>query len=216
MTSPDDLARTRHAYDTVARDYAALLPGLDAETALDVAMIDDLARRCLASGLGPVADVGCGTGRVSAHLADHGLDVAGFDLSPGMVEQARIAHPRLPFTVAAVHELPVADAAFGGVLAWYSLIHTSPAELVPALQELARVLVPGGHLLTAFQAGAGERVERSHGYGHEVAFVNHRHDPGLVAELLQRTGFDLQVQLRRASEGRERTPQAFLLATRRP
>ncbi|WP_337063328.1 hypothetical protein [Kineococcus sp. G2] len=77
-------------------------------------------------------------------------------------------------------------------------------------------MAPGGFLLTAFQAGAGERVERFHGYGHDVEFTNHRHDPDHLAEVLDDAGFDVLVRLHRAPEGRERTPQHLVLAPRTP
>ncbi|WP_370097776.1 trans-aconitate 2-methyltransferase [Streptacidiphilus sp. MAP12-20] len=40
-----------------------------------------------------VADVGCGAGRITAHLRSLGLDPFGIDLSPAMVEVARRDHP---------------------------------------------------------------------------------------------------------------------------
>jgi hypothetical protein len=43
MTDPDDRIQTREGYDTVAEDYANLIPDLRAETSLDLAMIDDFA-----------------------------------------------------------------------------------------------------------------------------------------------------------------------------
>ena len=207
---------TRHAYDTVAEDYAAALPGLGAEARLDAAMIDDFVDRCRAGKPGPVADVGCGPGRVSAELSGRGLDVRGFDLSPRMVEIARRTCPHLHFEVAATETLPAGDATFVGVLAWYSLIHTPPSELGAVVDEIARVLRPGGHLLAGFHAGGGERVDRSSGYGHAVAFVSFRHDPDHLAGLLDGAGLDVSARLLRSAQGREKAPQAFILATRRP
>jgi SAM-dependent methyltransferase len=216
MIEPAHLAQTRHAYDTVAGAYATLLPGLNAETALDIAVIDDFARRCRSSGLGPVADIGCGAGRVGAHLAETGLDVTGYDLSPQMIQLARQEYPQLAFEVASLDALPVSDGRFGGLLAWYSLIHTPPADLPAAAREFARVLTCGAHLLTAFQAGAGERVERSQGYGHDVDFTNYRHDPDDLTDVLSANGFDVLVHLHRAAEGQEQTPQHLILASRTP
>ena len=42
-------------------------------------------------------DVGCGPGRITAHLRQLGVDAFGIDLSPGMVEAARREHPGLRF-----------------------------------------------------------------------------------------------------------------------
>ncbi len=80
VTDSDHRRLTRTGYDIVAEEYAILIPDLSAETSLDVAMIDDFAGRCRHAPMGPVADVGCGTGRVAAHLAARGVDVFGVDL----------------------------------------------------------------------------------------------------------------------------------------
>ncbi|NKY11590.1 methyltransferase domain-containing protein, partial [Cellulomonas hominis] len=133
---PQDQARTRAGYDAVADRYAALLPDLRAESRLDVALLDELAARWSDGPGGPLLDVGCGTGRVAAHLAASGVDVLGADLSPGMVAAARRAHPGLPFLVAAADALPLPDACAGGVLAWYSVIHTAPAGLAAVVAVL--------------------------------------------------------------------------------
>ena len=214
MTAPDDLSRTRDGYDVVAEEYARLLPTLDAETPLDVAMIDDFADRCASAGAGLVIDAGCGTGRVSAHLAERGLPVIGIDLSPGMVATARRLHPDLRFELGALENLPVPDAAAGGLLAWYSLIHTAPERLPHVVGEMRRVLAPGAWLLTAFQVGAGERVVRTSAYGHAVAMTSYRHDPDHVATVLAEAGLAPQARLHRAAHGQETTAQAVLLARR--
>ncbi len=156
-----DYTDVRHAYDTVASDYAERLPDTRAETALDLAMVDAfvaavLQRRCRPA-TAPVLDAGCGAGRMSAHLAARGVQVRGVDLSPGMVEMARRDHPTLDFTVGSLDELPCQDGEFAGVLLWYSIIHTPPAGLDRVLAEAVRVLRPGGHLLVGFQSGTGTR-----------------------------------------------------------
>ena len=215
VIAPDHRGQTRTGYDVVAEDYATLIPDLSAETSLDVAMIDDFAGRCLDAPTGPVADVGCGTGRVSAHLAALGVDVIGVDLSPGMIDVARRTHPQLRFEVGAMEDLPVRDAALGGLLAWYSLIHTAPSMLPAVASEFARVLKPGAWLLTAFQAGEGQRLERSTAYGHTVTMTNSRHAAQNVISVLDTAGFNLHTQLHRSPEGVETTHQAVLLACRR-
>ena len=211
-----DHAQTREAYDRVAYEYARVLPRLEAETALDMAMIDTFAVRCADARSGVVVDVGCGTGRVTGYLADRGLEATGIDLSPEMIAVARQAHPKLRFHVGALEDLPIQDGAASGVLAWYSMIHTRPDRLPSIAEEFERVLKPGGWLLTAFQAGAGERVERTHAYGQQVTMTNYRHDPDQVIAVLVDAGFQLHAELHRAAEADERTPQSVLLARRRP
>ncbi|NEE14090.1 methyltransferase domain-containing protein [Streptomyces sp. SID7499] len=45
-----------------------------------------------------VAYLGCGPGKVTAHLAALGVPVSGVDRSPRMIEPARTAYPELCFT----------------------------------------------------------------------------------------------------------------------
>lgn len=203
----DFLAGTRTAYDTVAADYARLLAdSLDASPA-DRAVLGWFAEVVR----GPVLDVGCGPGRITAHLASLGVDAAGLDLSPGMVEQARRAYPGLRFEVGSMTEL---TGSFGGLVAWYSLIHVPPGHQPAVLAAFARVLRPGGHLLLAFQAG-DERRHITEGYGHTGLDLDaYRLPPDRVAARLADAGLPVTATLVREPEGPEKTPQAYLLARR--
>ena len=62
--------------------------------------------------------------RSTAHLAMAGADVTGFDLSPGMVDEARRRFPDLPFEVADLTAPAVRWV--GGHHGWYSLVHLAP------------------------------------------------------------------------------------------
>ena len=67
-----------------------------------------------------VPDVGCGPGIVAGHLV-HRLVVParGVDLSPAMVERARLAHPGVGFDVGEMSALDVADGSLAGLVARY-------------------------------------------------------------------------------------------------
>jgi SAM-dependent methyltransferase len=60
-------------------------------------MLAAFAELVQAAGGGPVADLGCGPGRVTAHLDGPGVAAFGVDLSPGMVDVARQTYPGLRF-----------------------------------------------------------------------------------------------------------------------
>ena len=125
MTSPSRtwLRRTQQSYDTVAESYADLLADELAAKPWDRAVLSGFAEMVRADGGGPVADLGCGPGRVTAHLASLGMDVHGLDLSPGMVRTARRAHPALRFHEGSMTALDLADGVLAGIVAWYSVIH---------------------------------------------------------------------------------------------
>lgn len=205
---------TRRAYDVVAPDYARLLPDMSVEAPLDRAVLAafvGLAR----PGDGPVAEIGCGSGRVTAHLADEGLRMVGLDLSPCMVAMARSVRPDLALAVAHAEALPVRSGCLGGLVAWYSPIHLPTDRLPGVLAEFARVTSPGAPVVVAFQCGQGERVDRDTAYGHPVPLTYHRHRVQDVADALSAAGFALHASLRREpSQAHETVPQAFLLARR--
>jgi SAM-dependent methyltransferase len=212
MIESQQLATTRTAYDTVAADYAELLQAQLAQMPLDRALLATFAERVLAAGGGPVADLGCGPGRLIGHLSGLGLSVFGVDLAPGMVAVARRAHPQVRFAVGSLDRLAEPAGSVAGLLAWYSIIHTATDELSSIFAEFGRVARPGAELLIAFQAGTGERLERAEAYGHPVRLVSYRHPVSSVLEQLRTAGFEVDVQvIREPSAWYERNQQAYLL-----
>ena len=126
-------SRIRDTYDTVAAAYDTALRDELAGKPVDRALLDALLELCP----GIVADVGCGPGHVTRHLAARHRAVVGVDLSPAMVEIARGAAPSLSFEVGSMLDLPVADGAWSGIVAFYSIIHLTPAERARAFREFA-------------------------------------------------------------------------------
>jgi ubiquinone/menaquinone biosynthesis C-methylase UbiE len=144
----------RDAHDVLSEWYAKNLVGVLESMPVERAMLDLFAEMTLAVGA-KVADVGCGTGRLLPYLASRGLSPRGVDLSPGMVEVARREHPGFACEVADLRELPFEDASLAGVVCWFSLIYLAPNARAHAFAELARVVKPGGYLVTAFKHGDG-------------------------------------------------------------
>ncbi|MGH3762219.1 class I SAM-dependent methyltransferase [Actinophytocola sp.] len=215
MTEPDFLRRTRASYDATADDYAGWIRTELAAKPLDRAVLAGFAELVT----GPVADIGCGAGRMTAHLDGLGVPVFGIDLSPRVVEVARRAYPGLRFEVGSMLALDLEDASLGGVLAWYSIIHVPDPELPAVFAEFQRVLAPGGYLQLAFQVGDAP-LHLTNAGGHEVSLDFHRRQPDRVAGLLGAAGFVERARMVRApdedSAFPERTPQAFLLARKPP
>ncbi|GIF09644.1 class I SAM-dependent methyltransferase [Actinoplanes siamensis] len=186
------LADTRASYDTVAADYAHLVrDALDPYLRSALSLFADLVE---AAGGGPVADVGCGPGHVTAHLTGLGVDTFGIDLSPAMIRIARRDHPGLRFAVASMTDLPLAGASVAGLLAFWSLIHV-PDDAVPGvLTHFHRVLRPGGPMLLGFHAGEGTRI-KTQGYGgHPMRVHVHRRRPEQITAWLRDAGFTVTAQ----------------------
>ncbi|SDG74354.1 class I SAM-dependent methyltransferase [Klenkia brasiliensis] len=208
MTELGDL---RASYDRVADAYVGMQAGdLGAHPWLRAALAAFAEE---VRDLGPVLDVGCGPGQVSAHLAGLGVDVSGVDLSPRMVEHARSAHPQLRFEVASATELGPAPGSLGGVLAWWSLFHLPRASVASVLAVLAEALVPGGQLAWGTHVGDGE-VQRTDAYGVEgVGWTTYLWQPQEMASVLAGAGLEPVVELRLPPLWRAR-PQALLVGRR--
>lgn len=104
---------------------------------------------------GVICDLGCGAGQVAHYLHTHGQEVLGVDLSPEMLAQARRRNPDVEFIEADMRHLPVTDAAWGGVVAFCSLVHLARSDVPLVLLEIRRVLQAGGLLLLSFHVGQG-------------------------------------------------------------
>lgn len=70
---------------------------------------------------------------------------------------------------------------------------------------------PGGHVLTAFQVG-DECVRLTEAYGHAIALDAYRRQPESVALAFAEVGLKVVMQMVRQPQGREKVPQAYLLA----
>lgn len=101
-----------------------------------------------------VVDVGCGSGNVLRLLEERVTSgvLTGFDPSEEMVRQARARTPagsRVTFGCAAAHGLPVDDRSVTLLLAVHSVHHWD--DIGEGLDEVRRVLAPGGRLLICFE-----------------------------------------------------------------
>ncbi|MDG4760706.1 class I SAM-dependent methyltransferase [Micromonospora sp. WMMD710] len=192
MDVDDWLADNRTSYDKVAVSYAQLVTDLLAQAPYERAALALFADLVRAGGGGPVVDVGCGPGRITAHLHELGLNAFGIDLSPGMVAVARRDHPGLRFEVGSMTDLDLADGSVAGLIAWYSLIHVPDDRLRAVLAQFRRVVRPGGPLLLGFHVG-DETTLKTEGYGgHPMKVRVHRRQPAAVAAWLRESGFRVE------------------------
>jgi len=103
--------------------------------------------------LGPICDMGCGPGQIARYLHRQGVNTLGVDLSPRMVAEAQRLNPEIHFHQGDLLTLPDANNSWGGIAAFYCIIHISRGQIVDALREMKRVLKPGGVLLVTFHIG---------------------------------------------------------------
>ena len=203
----------RAAHDVLAELYAARLADALDRMPAERAVLGLFCDLTLAADLGTsVGDIGCGTGRLEPYLAAKGLSPRGIDLSPEMIRVARRDYPGFEFDVADLRDLPFEDASLAGAVCWYSLMYLAPSARPAAFSELARVVKPGGYLVTAFKAGDSQvrRGGRSTGLG--VEFDVYWLSPQEMERRVTDAGFATVFWGGRPAEGQEGSPQGYLLA----
>jgi SAM-dependent methyltransferase len=175
------------SYDAVAAEYAARIYDELRHKPFDRAQLDRLIERT--RGLGLICDLGCGPGQVARYLHDHGAPALGVDLSSAMVAQARTLNPDVEFQQGDMLALPVADGVWGGIAAFYSLIHIPRPRMSDALAESRRVLAPGGWLLASFHLGR-ETVHLDEWWEQAVSLDFYFFETEEMRGWLQEAGFD--------------------------
>ena len=145
------ILNTQSSYDQVAHEYAEKFKDEMDDKPFDRDCLDHLAREV--GDLGPICDMGCGPGQIARYLHSQGAETLGVDLSPRMVEEAQRLNPEIHFHQGDMLSLPDADNSWGGIAAFYCIIHIPREQIVDALRELKRVLKPGGVLLVTFHIG---------------------------------------------------------------
>jgi ubiquinone/menaquinone biosynthesis C-methylase UbiE len=142
MTDP--VASVRHGYDRWAAVYESDANPLQAlEGPVVQTAVGDVRGRS-------VLDLGCGTGRHTAWLAEAGATVTAVDFSEGMLAEAR-RKPGMESVRFIAHDLhdrlPIADESFDLVVSGLVLEHLRTVENFYA--EVARVLKPGGRAVVS-------------------------------------------------------------------
>jgi cyclopropane fatty-acyl-phospholipid synthase-like methyltransferase len=87
---------------------------------------------------------GCGDGRDSRYLSSLGLDVWSFDLSDGMLAEARKFDARGCYVELDVRDVAALGQPFDGVFASGCLYHLRRGEFEAFVDDICAMLEPGG------------------------------------------------------------------------
>jgi ubiquinone/menaquinone biosynthesis C-methylase UbiE len=94
-----------------------------------------------------VLDIACGTGYGSAILVNHGCDVTGADYDKEAIHRAKEVWDYDGFVNADALDLPFQDGSFDAVVTFETIEHVYDYQTKRFLQEMKRVLKPGGLLI---------------------------------------------------------------------
>jgi len=202
---------TQASYDSVAPEYAERFKDEMDDKPFDRDCLDRLAREV--SELGPICDMGCGPGQIARYLHRKGVSTLGVDLSPNMVSEAQRLNPEIHFHQGNMLSLPDADNSWGGIAAFYCIIHIPREYVVDALRELKRALKPNGLLLITFHIGEGIK-HSDEWWGKPVNLDGAFYLPGEMEIWLKEAGYALVETLVRDPnpEVEVATKRAYLFA----
>jgi SAM-dependent methyltransferase len=165
------------------------------------------------AGRRPCLEVGVGTGRIALPLARAGVEMVGVDLSRPMLDQLVQKAGGLPFPLAVgdARALPFGDGSFGAGLVAHVL------HLIPtwrrAVEEMARVLRPGGVLLVALGRREPQLQQIESRFMAEAGvtrpFVGLDHDPVELDRVLETFGARMH-ELPAIEVAREIAPATFI------
>ncbi len=142
---------------------------------IDIYVFDQMLRGNIAAPM-RVLDAGCGYGRNLVHLLREGCDVFALDANAEGVEHVRqlaaMLAPQLPatnFVVGAIEAMPFADG-FADVVLCNSVLHFARDErhFLAMVEELWRVVKPGGMLFARLGSRIGMEFERIRGHIYRI------------------------------------------------
>ncbi|HEX7685986.1 MAG TPA: class I SAM-dependent methyltransferase [Trinickia sp.] len=153
-------------HDQVADAFGATAAAyLTSQVHASGADLQTLAREVASTQDADVLDLGCGAGHASFALAAHARSVLAYDIAePMLATVAAAARERglanIRTEQGAAERLPFADASFDWVVSRFSAHHWHDVQ--PALNEVRRVLKPGGRVLFIDVAGADHPLLDTH------------------------------------------------------
>jgi ubiquinone/menaquinone biosynthesis C-methylase UbiE len=209
----EKISDVQSSYDRVADEYARRIYDELHHKPLDCQLLDRFAESVRKAGI--ACDLGCGPGHIARYLHDHGVQVCGMDLSAGMIERARQLNPGIEFHQGDMRALPVKDNSWAGVAAFYAIVNLPPHDVVLALREMLRVLMPGGRLLLSFHTGEDTSQVEDNLWGHGVALEINFFRVGTVAGYIRSAGLEIEEIVERepyAPEVEYQSRRAYIFA----
>jgi SAM-dependent methyltransferase len=163
VENPSELATAHRSWDKQWASEAGRAPWL-----VPHAEVAAIAKQLRERGAKDVLDLGCGVGRHALFLAREGFAVEALDASAEALAFLETGAAKESLKISArsggLASLPYADRSFDYVLSWNVIYHGHAGDVAQAIQEIWRVLRPGG----LYHGTMLSKRHRLYGEGNEV------------------------------------------------
>jgi 2-polyprenyl-3-methyl-5-hydroxy-6-metoxy-1,4-benzoquinol methylase len=147
---------------------------------------------------GKTCDVGCGSGREVAWLNANGFPAEGFDVSDGLLAEARSRYPQLKFARAELPDLAgIAASSYDNVLCETVIMHLDRAQIASSVRRMLEIAKSGGVFYLSWRVTDGADLRDRHGRLY-AAF-----DASLVLNALSPATLLLREEVVSASSGKK-------------
>lgn len=137
------IKRSRHKM--VQKTYERMSYTYDNTRKADPGIVAQLIAQLEMKHAGRYLDVGCGSGNYTHALAQQGLMIEGIDISPNMLNQAKVKYKQMIFHNGDALHLPFDDNQFSGL--FYILVMHHVKNYLQAFQEAYRTSKKDGEIV---------------------------------------------------------------------
>lgn len=139
------------------------------------------------SNISTLLEIGCGTGQDSLYFMEKGMDVKAIDLSKGHIDYC--LSKGIDAEVMDLYNMRFEDNAFDSVYTMNCLLHVPIKNLPEVLNEIRRVIKPGGMMFAGNYGGnhEGHKKFKDQKYGRFFSFKSYEE----YSNLLTGAGFEI-------------------------